>query len=116
MKSVEIIRINVAKQFTRLPGLRYERLGKFSGEEFRKKFLKQPLSEGKTVIVELDGVRGYGSSFLEEAFGGAVRELGLDVNDALQRLKVETSVPSWQIDVDEYIRTAKTPKANKQSL
>ena len=107
MTTVEPIRVNVAKQFTKLPGARYVRLGPFSGEEFRQKFLVQPLRHGKTVIVELDGVRGYGSSFLEEAFGGVVRELNLDINDALQRLRVETTVKSWQLDVDEYIRTAK---------
>lgn len=104
------VRVNVAKQFTKLPGLRYIRLGPFSGEDFREKFLIEPLRQGKTVTVELDGVRGYGSSFLEEAFGGAVRELDLDIDDALQRLKVETSVQSWKLDVEEYIRTAKFKK------
>lgn len=110
MTPVETVRVNVAKQFTKLPGLRYIRLGIFSGEEFRQKFLIEPLRQGKAVTVELDGVRGYGSSFLEEAFGGTVRELDLDIEDALQRLKVETSVQSWQLDVDEYIRTAKLKK------
>lgn len=110
MTKVETVRVNVAKQFTKLPGLRYMRLSRFSGEEFRQTFLVEPLRQGKNVIVELDGVRGYGSSFLEEAFGGAVRELDLDISDALQRLKVETSVESWRLDVDEYIRTAKSRK------
>jgi hypothetical protein len=108
MKPVETVRVNVAKQFTKLPGLRYIRLGRFSGEEFRQNFLIEPLRQGKSVIVELDGVRGYGSSFLEEAFGGTVRQLQLEVEDALQRLKVETSVESWRLDVDEYIKTAKS--------
>lgn len=107
MTSGEIIRINVAKQFSKLPGARYIRLGPFSGEEFRQKFLEEPLRQGKTVIVELDGVRGYGSSFLDEAFGGAVRQLNLDISDAQKRLLVETSVKSWALDVEEYIRTAK---------
>lgn len=111
MTAVKTIRVSVAKQFTKLPGLRYIRLGSFSGEEFRKKFLIEPLRQGNAVTVELDGVRGYGSSFLEEAFGGTVRELDLDTEDALQRLKVETSVESWKLDVDEYIRTAKLRKA-----
>lgn len=110
MKPIETVRVSVAKQFTKLPGLRYIRLGPFSGEEFRQKFLMDPLRQGKAVTVELDGVRGYGSSFLEEAFGGAVRELDLNIEDAFQRLKVETSVRSWQLDVEEYIRTAKSRK------
>lgn len=112
MKPVETVRVNVAKQFTKLPGLRYIRLGRFSGEQFRQTFLIEPLRQGKAVVVELDGVRGYGSSFLEEAFGGTVRELNLEIEDALQRLKVETTVESWRLDVDEYIRTAQSRKAN----
>lgn len=110
MTKVETVVVNVAKQFTKLPGLRYIRLGRFSGEEFRQKFLLEPLKQGKTVIVELDGVRGYGSSFLEEAFGGTVRELDLDITDALNRIKTVTSVESWRLDVEEYIRTAKSRK------
>ncbi|MBP8018407.1 MAG: STAS-like domain-containing protein [Hylemonella sp.] len=108
MTQPDTVRVNVSTQFTKLPGLRYIRLGRFSGEEFRQRFLIEPLRQGRSVIVELDGVRGYGSSFLEEAFGGTVRELGLSTEDALQRLKVETIVESWRLDVDEYIRTAKS--------
>lgn len=111
MTHADTVRVNVATQFTKLPGLRYIRLGRFSGEEFRQKFLIEPLRQGRSVVVELDGVRGYGSSFLEEAFGGTVRELNLETADALQRLKVETAVESWRLDVDEYIRTAKTRKS-----
>jgi hypothetical protein len=110
MTDIETIRINVAKQFTKLPGARYIRLGPNSGELFRQTFLVEPLRRGKTVIVELDGVRGYGSSFLEEAFGGVVRELDLDIDDARRRLKVETNVKSWELDVEEYIQTAKSKK------
>ena len=107
MTSNDVVRVNIARQFSKLPGVRYIRIGPNSGELFRKQFLIEPLRQGKTVIVELDGVRGYGSSFLDEAFGGAVRELGLEIDDALRRLKVETSIESWRLDVDEYIRTAK---------
>jgi hypothetical protein len=114
MTDANVVRVNVAKQFTKLPGARHIRLGPFSGEEFRQKFLAEPLSQGKTVIVELDGVRGYGSSFLDEAFGGVVRQLNLEIEDAIKRLRVETSVKSWALDVDEYIRTAKEPSRQKR--
>lgn len=108
MTNEDVVRINVAKQFTKLPGGRYVRLGPYSGEEFRTRFLVDPLRGGKTVVVELDGVRGYGSSFLEEAFGGVVRELNLETDDAVRRLKVETSVDSWRLDVEDYIRNARS--------
>ena len=107
MTDADVVRVNIAKQFTKMPGGRYIRLGPFSGELFRTSYLIEPLRAGKTVVVELDGVRGYGSSFLEEAFGGAVRELQLDPSEALRRIQVVTSVESWKLDVEEYIRNAR---------
>ncbi|MGI2185712.1 STAS-like domain-containing protein [Shewanella oncorhynchi] len=64
--------INVS-DFTKYPGPRYIELGPNSGEAFRKEVLKPALDENDLVQVNLDNVFGYGSSFLEEAFGGLVR-------------------------------------------
>lgn len=68
-------KINIATQFSRYPAGRFLTDGPNSGERFREDFLIPALLENadSTVIV-LDGVRGYGSSFLEEAFGGLVRK------------------------------------------
>lgn len=69
--------INIRKDFSRYPAGRYLADGPYNGEKFREKFLIPALSEAinqdEKVKVELDGVRGYNSSFLEEAFGGLVR-------------------------------------------
>jgi len=72
--------INIASDFSRTPGGRYISDGPFSGELFRERLLVPALrgalsSKGKVVVV-LDGTRGYLSSFLEESFGGLVREHG----------------------------------------
>ena len=66
--------INIARDYTPFPGGRYRRNGKGSGQEFREKFLVPPLKMNEHLVVELDGASGYPSSFLEEAFGGLVRE------------------------------------------
>lgn len=66
--------INVARDFSKYPAGRYLEDGPASGQQFRDKYLIPTLKESKTLAIELDGTRGYGSSFLEEAFGGAVRE------------------------------------------
>ncbi len=107
MTNPDVVRINIARQFTKMPGGRYVHLGPFSGEEFRQKFLIPPLKSGMSLIIELDGVRGYGSSFLEEAFGGVVRELVLSPAEALQRIKIETTIESWRLDVEDYIKHAR---------
>ena len=73
------MRFSIAKQFTDTPGPRYRKQGDFSGEEFREEFL-WPMYEryektGECNIIDLDGVFGYPTSFLEEAFGGLARVL-----------------------------------------
>lgn len=69
--------IEVAQKFSRTPGPRYKIHGDFSGEEFREKYLEDALraaiEQNSELTVVLDDVAGYGSSFLEEAFGGLLR-------------------------------------------
>lgn len=62
------------KDFSKYPGPRYESLGDNSGERFRDSFLIPAILENDEICVDFDGVFGYGSSFLEEAFGGLVRK------------------------------------------
>lgn len=75
--------ISVLNDFSRYPGPRYRDDGPFSGEQFREEIieprLKEALASGQRLKIILDGVAGYGSSFLEEAFGGLIRR-GFDVN------------------------------------
>lgn len=71
-------RLNV-RDFTLFPGPRYIKLGEYSGEWFREKVLIPLIKNDTCIILDLDGVAGYGSSFLEEAFGGAVRK-GIDTD------------------------------------
>lgn len=71
--------IKVARDFSRTPGGRTRSDGDFSAEEFRDEQLVPALkrcTDDEQVCVDLDGGAGYGASFLEEAFGGAVRKLG----------------------------------------
>ncbi|WP_417507706.1 STAS-like domain-containing protein [Marinomonas gallaica] len=63
------------KDFTKFPGARYKSLGPYSGEEFRdEKLIPAINQQGKKLVINLDGVFGYGSSFLEEIFGGCIRK------------------------------------------
>lgn len=60
-------------EFTKYPIGRKQKDGNNSGEEFREKYLIPELSIKNPVTVDLDGTLGYGSSFLDEAFGGLLR-------------------------------------------
>lgn len=65
--------VNIGKDYSRYPAGRFPSDGKFNGETFRKKFLNAPLGAGQVIDVLFDDAVDYGSSFLEEAFGGLVR-------------------------------------------
>ena len=62
--------INIARDFSKTPAGRYLTDGPFSGEHFRESVLLPALQTHELLKVDLDGTLGYGSSFLEEAFGG----------------------------------------------
>lgn len=69
------VEINLIKDFNRRPfGRLIKDYEERSGEAFREKHLVPNLKLGKKVIVILDGYNLYGRSFLDEAFGGLVRE------------------------------------------
>lgn len=98
--------IKIATDFSRTPGGRYRSDGPASGEEFREDILIPALSHGDTVTIDLDGARGYPSSFLEEAFGGLVRRLKLKGDDFARRVKFKAS-PAFEIyilDINSYVQ------------
>lgn len=65
--------IKVAIDFSEFPAGRVYKDGPYSGEKFREEFLVKSLEAYNNVQIDLDGTYGYGSSFLEEAFGGLIR-------------------------------------------
>ncbi|HEY4144597.1 STAS-like domain-containing protein [Pinirhizobacter sp.] len=97
------INVNVARDFSRFPAGRYRADGRFSGEAFREEFLVPRLQDCDHVTVELDGALGYGSSFLEEAFGG-LRRAGFPVDDLHRKLRLVSSDHSLLSEIQSYLR------------
>jgi hypothetical protein len=98
--------INIATEFSRYPGGRSLSDGPHSGERFRKEFLLPVLQSGEHAIIQFDGARGYGSSFLEEAFGGLVRLEGVEPSKILDTFTLESSDESIVDEIKEYITDA----------
>lgn len=73
------MRIVIAEDFSNAPGARYESEGPNSGEKFRKELLLPNYlaaeKNGEKLEVNFDGCYGFATSFLEESFGGLIREL-----------------------------------------
>lgn len=95
--------IDIPVDFTRYPAGRYRSDGKFSGERFRDDLLVPALRAAKFVQLKLDGTAGYGSSFLEEVFGGLVRSGEFSADQLLEAIKLESKDSSLIDEIHEYI-------------
>lgn len=92
-------------EYTRFPGGRVKSDGPYSGAAFRDEYIRPALENFDEVIVIIDGVMGYGSSFLEECFGGLTR-IGFAPNLLKQKLKIQFTDPAFAIyeqEIWEYI-------------
>ncbi len=98
-----MIEIHIANDFSRVPAGRYRNDGPRSGEAFRQKHLVPALKKADKVAVYLDGVEGYGSSFLEEAFGGLVRVEGFTGEKLRRSLIFETGDDALKYEIEGYI-------------
>jgi len=105
--SNDVLKIAVAKDFSDSTGGRVPMEGPNSGEEFRDNLLIPALNNhsGK-IFIDLDGTDGYGSSFLEESFGGLIRK-GFKADDLLNRFIFKSEEDDSYIDeVIRYIKEA----------
>ncbi len=98
--------INIARDFSKYPAGRYKSDGPYSGELCRVRLFVPALKKSDKLLIELDGTRGYGSSFLEEAFGGLVRVEGFAENDLKSRIELKSFDESLIQEIWGYIGDA----------
>ena len=104
------ISINLVRDFTESPGPRFRKEGEFSGQQFREEILDPKFREARAeharLFVDLDGGYGYAPSFLEEAFGGLVRDHS--EHPLLEMLDLKSDDEPLLIeDIHRYIREAR---------
>lgn len=109
------IKLVVREDFSATPGPRAEDEGFFSGEVFREKVLepklKLALSQKEKLFIDLDGTAGYGTSFLEEAFGGLIRINKYKHEEILNTIEIKSEEESYLIeDIYNYLEDAKNEK------
>ena len=96
-------KINISEEFTDTPGPRYIKQGRNSGEEFRKDLLipryKKARERKRKLIIELDGVYGYPPSFLEESFGGLIRDMKEPVEEVLKNIEFKCSARPYLTEI-----------------
>ena len=104
MTTGRVKKISIADDFSKYPAGRFRDDGTANGTAFRDDCLAVALQDPSFDKVEVvfDGVAGFGSSFLEEAFGGLIRQLGMKKADLDDRLKLSTTEP----DLEDFVRLA----------
>ncbi len=106
---LEMYKISIANDFTRYPSGRYARSGNTSGETFRETLIIPLLEKGEGIEIDFDGTVGYGSSFLEEAFGGLIRSPRLNSMSSksiIGHLTLKSQDSSIVQEVIEYMQNA----------
>ncbi len=97
--------IKIATDYTRFPGGRLQSDGKYSAEEFRKTKLEPLFDNDEKIIIDLDGVEGYSTAFLEETFGGLVRKFGKE--KVLEKIEIICNDEPLLIqEIQKYIEMA----------
>ncbi|MGO9263991.1 MAG: STAS-like domain-containing protein [Candidatus Binataceae bacterium] len=109
----EMVAIRIADH-ARSPGGRYVKDGPYSGEWFRDQILAEPLrmavKTGDVLEVELDKTSGYGSSFLEEAFGGLIRKRIVTSEEARKYLRIVAKSSlylPYKVLAERYLKNAR---------
>lgn len=93
--------IVIARDFSKFPAGRFRCDSEASGTAFRD-LLVDALTNSESVEVVFDGVPGFGSSFLEEAFGGLIRVCHMDKAFLDERLRLRTEDP----DLADFVKLA----------
>ncbi|MGP7732965.1 STAS-like domain-containing protein [Oceanimonas smirnovii] len=108
---------DLATSFSNIPYGRHPQDGANSGERFRQDcllpWLRQALVNNETVEIDLDGLPlGVGSAFLEESFGGLVRDNLFSKQEVLKALRIKSdNDASYVEEIFGYVRQA-TPSRN----
>ncbi len=109
------LKIDVADRFSPFPfGRISPRDGDFTGEKFRDEILKpelDKLDKDDKLVIDFTGVLvGIGSSFLSEAFGGAIEKGYISQSHLLNALIVVSDDILHEQAIKKYILEAKEPK------
>jgi len=100
--------ITVVKDFNPRPYGRYNSDGPGNGSKFRDDVLAPALRKYDHVHVDLTGYNRYGRSFLDEAFGGLIRESKFTYEEVKKKLTYSHDlIKSINPIIDERIESAR---------
>lgn len=114
---MKTVTIDIGHDFSDVPSGRFPEDGEFNGTRFRHDLLVPALKSYQKVFVNIDNTEGYGSSFLEEAFGGLIREEGFRKNELDLKLVIQSSqarTARYKRKIEQYIGKAEIAFGNRK--
>ncbi len=101
----------ISSKYTKTPGPRRSKEGDYPGEDFRRKILSKLVNEAihdnVKLVIDLDGTEGYSSSFLEESFGGLIRNDHISYKEILEHVELRSLEEPYLIDeISRYLKDA----------
>ncbi|MCK5096377.1 MAG: STAS-like domain-containing protein [Candidatus Pacebacteria bacterium] len=107
-------KISIANDFSDSPGARYREDGEYSGQAFLENILldafEKAVSGGYKILIDLDRVWGYPSSFISGSFG----KLSLDKGSDLVLKHIEFKSEDSESRLDEIIQEIKNPRTHEK--
>jgi hypothetical protein len=110
--------LNIFEKYSEYTGLRHCNISDNSGEDFYHKILNKEFTTAfknkEKLVVVLDQVDGYASSFLDEAFGNLVYDFTLE--EVKKNVEIiSEQEPHWKTMIEEktYIQWEKRRKNNE---
>ena len=106
---MKALTIDIGRDFSDVPSGRFPEDGEFNGQRFRRELLVPALRNHDKVFVDIDHTEGYGSSFLEEAFGGLVRDEGFPNEELTKKMVIVSNLPRtarYKRKIEQYIEMA----------
>lgn len=91
-----MVRIDISKSFSPYPMGRTSKDGPDNGERFYSEFLQPHIASGERVVVVFDGVRAFGSSFLDQVWNVIPTRNGLDREFFCSLIKIEATGRAYQ--------------------
>jgi len=102
--------ITIATDFSDHPGSRYRKDGEFSGEQFLEEILlprfEKAVKENYALLIDLDMVYGYPSSFVSGSFG----KLSVDKGADLVLKHIQFKSEENPVRLEKIIREIKEPR------
>ena len=110
-KRMTDVTISIAKDFSPFPFGRKRNVSDSSAEEFREDLLVSKMRDYEKITIILDGVDDYMPSFLEESFGGLIRNHPFSLKDIQSRITfVSTNRPYLIEEIEVYLSAAEAIK------